>query len=124
MIIAQTAAGNEGAGNFMGIGVGNNLGEVVGNSIKQSGLTSPLTGSVPQLPSYYVAKGGQTTGPYSIDIIQNMIQQKEITATTYVYRIGGQAWILASEDADIYEDSISDDATSPTTSIINRKQKH
>lgn len=46
--IAQTAAGNEGAGNFMGIGmglgVGNNLGEVVGNSIKQSGLTSPLTG--------------------------------------------------------------------------------
>ena len=99
--IAQTAAGNEGAGNFMGIGVGNNLGEVVGNSIKQSGLTSPLTGSVPQLPSYYVAKGGQTTGPYSIDIIQNMIQQKEITATTYVYRIGGQAWILASEEPDI-----------------------
>ena len=103
--IAQTAAGNEGAGNFMGIGmglgVGNNLGEVVGNSIKQSGLTSPLTGGIPQLPSYYVAKGGQTTGPYSIDIIQSMIQQKEITATTYVYKVGGQAWILASEEPDI-----------------------
>ena len=103
--IAQTAAGNEGAGNFMGIGmglgVGNNLGEVVGNSIRQSGLTSPLTGGIPQLPSYYVAKGGQTTGPYSIDIIQSMIQQKEITATTYVYKVGGQAWILASEEPDI-----------------------
>lgn len=30
-----------------------------------------------------------------------MIQQKEITSTTYVYRVGGQAWILASEEPDI-----------------------
>lgn len=103
--IAQTAAGNEGAGNFMGIGmglgIGNNLGEVVGNSIRQSGLTSSQTGSIPQLPSYYVAKDGQTTGPYSIDIIQSMIQQKEVSATTYVYMVGGQEWMLASEDSNI-----------------------
>ncbi len=103
--IAQTAAGNEGAGNFMGIGmgvgIGNNLGEVVGNSIKQSGMSSAPSGGIPQLPSYYVARDGVATGPYSIDVIQGMIQQKEVITTTYVYRLGGQEWILATEDPNI-----------------------
>ncbi|MBD3589510.1 SPFH domain-containing protein [Bacteroides sp. GM023] len=103
--IAQAAAGNEGAGNFMGIGmglgVGNNLGEVVENSIKQSGLTSVPTRDVPQLSSYYVAKNGQITGAYGSDIIQSMIQHKEVTATTYICKVGSQTWILASEDPDI-----------------------
>lgn len=100
--IAQTAAGNEGAGTFMGIGMGlgmgNNIGNMVGDIVKQN-TQIPL--QAPQLPSYYIAQNGQTTGPFSIDIIQGMIQRKEIVSTTYVYKVGGQAWILASNEPEI-----------------------
>lgn len=30
-----------------------------------------------------------------------MIQQGEVTATTYVYKVGGQAWVLAIDDAEV-----------------------
>lgn len=49
--IAQTAAGNEGAGTFMGIGMGlgmgNNIGNMVGDIVKQN-TQIPL--QAPQLP--------------------------------------------------------------------------
>ena len=93
--IAQTAAGNEGAGNFMGIGMGLGMGNAVGQMV---GSTMP---QAPQLSSYYIAKNGQTTGPFTIDIIQGMIKQGEVSATTYVYKVGGQAWVLAADDAEV-----------------------
>ena len=98
--IAQTAAGNEGAGNFMGIGMGlglgNNLGGMVSDSIRQSGIAAPPP--PPPLPSYYVAKDGNTTGPYTIDLLQGMVQRKEITQNTYVYKVGGNAWVLLKDE--------------------------
>lgn len=101
--IAQTAAGNEGAGTFMGIGMGlgmgNNIGAMVGDVIRQN--TQISTPQPPQLPSYYVAQNGQTVGPYSIDIIQGMIQKQEITSTTYLYKVGGKEWVLASNEPEI-----------------------
>lgn len=101
--IAQTAAGNEGAGNFMGIGMGlgmgNNIGSMVSDSINKSGIGVPPP--PPQLPSYYVAKNGQTTGPFSIDVIQDMIQRKEIIPTTYVYKVGGKEWVMAEYDPEM-----------------------
>lgn len=93
--IAQTAAGNEGAGNFMGIGMGLGMGNAVGQMV---GSTMP---QAPQMSSYYIAKNGQTTGPFTIDIIQGMIKQGEVSATTYVYKVGGQAWALAADDAEV-----------------------
>ena len=93
--IAQTAAGNEGAGNFMGIGMGLGMGNAVGQMV---GSTMP---QAPQMSSYYIAKNGQTTGPFTIDIIQGMIKQGEMSATTYVYKVGGQAWVLAADDAEV-----------------------
>ena len=93
--IAQTAAGNEGAGNFMGIGMGLGMGNAVGQMV---GSTMP---QAPQMSSYYIAKSGQTTGPFTIDIIQGMIKQGEMSATTYVYKVGGQAWVLAADDAEV-----------------------
>ena len=96
--IAQTAAGNEGAGNFMGIGMGLGMGNAVGQMV---GNTMQAMPQAPQLSSYYVAKNGQTTGPFPIDAIQGMIHQGEVTATTYVYKVGGQAWVLAVDDAEL-----------------------
>lgn len=101
--IAQTAAGNEGAGNFMGLGMGlgmgNNIGSMISDSINRSGIAVPPP--PPQLPSYYVARNGQTTGPFSIDVIHGMIQRKEVTPTTYIYRVGGKEWIMAEYDPEI-----------------------
>ena len=93
--IAQTAAGNEGAGNFMGIGMGlglgNNLSSMVTDSIRQSGMSMPPP---PPSNSYYIAKDGNTIGPYTLDILRGMIIQKEITEYTYVYKVGGTSWVL------------------------------
>lgn len=99
--IAQTAAGNEGAGTFMGIGmglgVGNNIGAMVGETVRQNTQVVPP----PQLPTYYIAQNGQTKGPFSVDIIQGMIQRNEVTSTTYVYRVGGHSWVLANSEPEI-----------------------
>lgn len=99
--IAQTAAGNEGVGTFMGIGMGfgmgNNIGNMVADSIRQSGIATPP----PPMSSYYVAKNGQTVGPYSMDVIQGMIQRKEIVNTTYVYKVGGKEWVFAGNEPEI-----------------------
>lgn len=99
--IAQTAAGNEGAGTFMGIGmglgVGNNIGAMVGETVRQNTQVVPP----PQLPTYYIAQNGQTKGPFSVDIIQGMIQRNEVTPTTYVYKVGGHSWVLANSEPEI-----------------------
>lgn len=101
--IAQTVAANEGAGNFMGIGMGlgtgNVLGNVLGNTLQNSGIASPTP--PPQLSSYYVAINGKTTGPFPLDIIQQMIEKKEITLTTYVYKVGGSEWVLAKNATEL-----------------------
>lgn len=101
--IAQTAAGNEGAGTFMGIGlgvgVGNQLGNIVGESVRKSGLETAI--APPQLPSFYVAKDGQTIGPFTLDAIHEMILRKEIITTTYVYRVGGREWTPAINESEL-----------------------
>lgn len=96
--IAQIAAGNEGAGNFMGIGMGLGMGNAVGQMV---GSTMQAMPQALQMSSYYIAKNGQTTGPFTIDIIQGMIKQGEVSATTYIYKVGGQAWVLAADDAEV-----------------------
>lgn len=101
--IAQTAAGNEGAGNFMGIGmglgIGNNIGGMLADSINNSGISAPPP--PPQSPSYFVARNGQTLGPFNISIIQDMILKHEIVNTTYVYKVGGKEWVMAENAPEI-----------------------
>ena len=102
--IAQTAAGNEGAGTYMGIGMGlgmgNALGNVVGGAMGNTVQPTPAP-QPPVLASFYVAKNGQAVGPYTIDAIQAMVAQGEIVATTYVYRVGGTEWTLAAKTAEL-----------------------
>ena len=90
--IAQTAAGNEGAGNFMGLGMGlgmgNKIGDMAGNMVSQSGIIPPP----PVASSYYVAKNGQTTGPFNLDVIRDLMKNGEVISSTYVYKVGGSEW--------------------------------
>lgn len=102
--IAQTAAGNEGAGVVMGagmgFGMGNTMGNVMGTVMANSGLASaPPT--PPIMSSFYVAQNGQTTGPYSMDILKEMIANRKIISSTYVCKAGSQTWVLASNEPEI-----------------------
>jgi hypothetical protein len=66
---------------------------------------NPLTQQTPpppqQLPSFYVAVNGQTTGPFKLDVLQGMIMSGDVVANTYVYRVGGTAWVYASQEPEI-----------------------
>lgn len=105
--IAQTAAGNEGAGNFMGIGmgmgVGQQMGNMVTNAMHQSGLGGQFAPppAPPSSASFYVAVNGQTTGPFNLETIRTMIINGQLTSTTYVYRVGGAAWTPAQSEVEI-----------------------
>ena len=105
--IAQTAAGNEGAGNFMGIGmglgVGQQMGGMVTDAMRQSGIAAqaPAVPPPPSSASFYVAVNGQTTGPFPIEKIREMIVSGQLTANTYVYRLGGTAWRPAQTEPEI-----------------------
>lgn len=105
--IAQTAAGNEGAGNFMGMGmgmgVGQQMGQMISGAMQQSGIAGQ-SAPVPPPPSavsFYVAVNGQTTGPFALDHIRQMIINGELVASTYVYRLGGSAWTTAQTEPEI-----------------------
>ena len=105
--IAQTVAGNDGAGSFMGVGmgmgVGQEMGQMISGAIRQSGIGGYSAPTVPPPPSssFYVAINGQTTGPYPMDKIREMILCGQISATTHVYRLGGSAWTQAQSEPEI-----------------------
>lgn len=105
MDVAHAAASNTGSGTFMGIGmgfgVGQALGDMVGGIIQGSNTNQNQT--VPPPPShlavsYYIAVNGQTTGPYDSNILQQMVVNNQITSETYVYKVGGSAWVKAASD--------------------------
>ena len=101
--IAQTAAGNEGAGTFMdigmGLGMGQGIGSLVAEQIRQSGMAAPPP--PPPSPAYYVAVNGQSAGPYQLDAVGGMVARREVTGSTYVYKVGGSGWVYAADDPDI-----------------------
>lgn len=98
--IAQTAAGNEGAGVVMGAGMGFGMGHAMGNAmgtiIDNVGLTPP-----PPRSSFYVVQNGQTTGPFSVDTLMEMVKNGKVTSDTYVCKVGAQAWSLAGNESEI-----------------------
>ncbi len=98
--IAQSLAGNQGIGNFMGVGMGLGVGQQVGQVLGQTINSSPIN-QAPSLPSFYVADNGATTGPFKLDVIQNKIMNGEMNANTYVYRVGGTAWKTAINEPEI-----------------------
>lgn len=107
MEVAEIAAGNEGAGNVMGIGMGigagQGIGAMVSGMVQQSGLMSGnvnqgMPPSPPQ-PSYYLAVNGQTTGPFELSTLGAKIATGELTMQSYIYKVGGNEWVLAQNDS-------------------------
>lgn len=111
--ISQTMAGNQGAGVFMGagmgagmgLGVGQQMGQQVGQMFSQTMQNNPATQAQtpppPVLPSFYIAQDGQTTGPFRLDVVHKMVAEGKVAATTYVYKVGGTAWVAAAHEPEI-----------------------
>lgn len=105
--ITQTVAGNQGAGVFMGAGAGLSLGsqagqifgEVMkGNPASQIQVAAPAP---PSMPSFYVASNGNTEGPFRLDVIHDKIIKGQIGQSTYLYKVGGNAWMAAGQTPEI-----------------------
>lgn len=104
--IAQAAASNQGMGAVMGIGmgmgVGQSLGQVVSSSIQNAGLAAPPPPPTAPL-NYYVAQNGQTTGPFNEEKLRELINSGILTKETYVFKVGGTAWVKAESDASVMQ---------------------
>ena len=108
--IVETAAANTAAGAFIGagigLGMGNQIGGMLGNAFQQSGVANAFnTQSAPPPPPgaqqaamYYVALNGQTTGPFDVTQLRELITRGVLTPTTFVFLQGGTAWVRAQEE--------------------------
>jgi len=92
-----------GAGGFMGAGLGFGMGQGMFNQMNNMNQNQQQNmnngGSVPPpLPGqvkFFVAVNGQQHGPYEMPMLQQMIQNKQITQQTMVWKEGMPAWIAA-----------------------------
>lgn len=79
--------------------VGQNIAGVMGNAmtgmnqVGQPGMTPPPIPTV----AYHVAVNGQSTGPYNLQLLQQMIVGGQLTADSLVWKSGMANWIKASE---------------------------
>ncbi|MGF1545811.1 MAG: SPFH domain-containing protein [Thiotrichales bacterium] len=94
----HAAASNPGAaGQGMGLGVGMVMAQQVGNAV--GGAVA--TGGPPPLPAtqFYVALGGQQTGPYALEQVRALADTGQLAAATLVWTHGMSEWQPASQVA-------------------------
>ncbi len=70
-------------------GMMNNMGQQM-----QNGMNTPPP---PPQASYMVAQNGQQSGPFTIPQLQQLVQQGQVTAQTYVWKQGMANWALAGQ---------------------------
>ncbi len=91
------------AGEGMGLGMGFAMANQMGQQFSQQGQnqqSTPPPPPVPQTTSFFVAKNGQQTGPFTLDQLKTMAQQNQFTRESLVWKEGMSAWIKASEVAE------------------------
>lgn len=105
MDVMEKAASNEGTGGDLmgaaiGLGVGFAAGPRLGNQMSQLGQQMNATlNTPPPVPTgqYYVYQNSQQNGPYTLEAIQSYIQQKNISADTYIWKPGMSNWEKAGK---------------------------
>jgi membrane protease subunit (stomatin/prohibitin family) len=108
MEAAKNQSGGAGAGIGLGAGVG--LGAAVGQMFGQSMQQQPQQQQqqqaqqapagpppLPQAVAYFVAAGGQQTGPFDMNRLQQQVQSGELNRNTLVWKAGMANWVKAGE---------------------------
>ena len=107
MDVLKTAASNEGAGSTimqsgMGLGMGMLMGTQIGQQagtmltqVPQTGVGTPPPVPQAQVVQFHVVVEGQTTGPFPIVVLQQMVATGVLSANTLVWRQGMAGWSAA-----------------------------
>lgn len=96
-------AGNMGggmnvAGMMTGMAMGGAMGQQMAGMMNQMGKAINGQGGTPPPPpsvQYYVSVNGQQSGPFNMGQLQQLVQQGQLTAQTYVWKQGMNGWELA-----------------------------
>ena len=84
------------AGMAVGGAVGQNIAGSMNNMM--SGMNQPMSGSTPPpipVVAYHVAVNGQSTGPYDMATLSQMISAGQITGASLVWKAGMESWVKA-----------------------------
>ena len=84
------------AGMAVGGAVGQNIAGSMNNMM--SGMNQPMSGSTPPpipVVAYHVAVNGQSTGPYDMATLSQMISAGQITGASLVWKTGMESWVKA-----------------------------
>jgi len=100
----ETAAKNPSgtAGEGIGLGMGFAMAtQMAGMFQQQQGQNQPQGGAMPppvpgSIP-YHVVVGGAQSGPFTMDVLRQMVMQQTLTRDTLVWKQGMAAWAKASE---------------------------
>jgi membrane protease subunit (stomatin/prohibitin family) len=100
----EAAAKNPGgtAGEGIGLGMGFAMANQMVGMFQQKqappgAVPPPLPGAV----QFYAVISGTQAGPFTMDVLQQMIQQKTLTRDTLVWKQGMAAWVKAAEVAEL-----------------------
>lgn len=83
-----------------GLAVGGAVGQNIAGSMNNmmSGMNQPMPGSTPPpipVVAYHVAVNGQSTGPYDMATLSQMISTGQITGVSLVWKPGMESWLKA-----------------------------
>lgn len=91
------------AGMSVGGAVGQNIAGIMNNSMAGANQVAPSGATPPPIPivAYHIAVNGQATGPYNLQVLQQMIATGQLTADSLVWKTGMATWIKAGETDDL-----------------------
>lgn len=91
------------AGMAVGGAVGQNIAGIMNNSMAGANQAAPSGATPPPIPivAYHIAVNGKATGPYNLQVLQQMIATGQLTADSLVWKTGMATWIKAGETDDL-----------------------
>lgn len=91
------------AGMAVGGAVGQNIAGIMNNSMAGANQAAPSGATPPPIPvvSYHVAVNGQATGPYDLNVLQQMAATGQLTADSLVWKNGMTEWVKAGAVDDL-----------------------
>lgn len=102
----QGTAGT-GAGLGFGVGAGAAMGQMLGQAVaqpqaqQQAAAPAAAPPPIPQAVTFYVAAGGQQTGPFDLATLQQQVASGQLTRDTLVWKAGMANWTKAGAVADL-----------------------
>ena len=85
------------AGMALGGAVGQNIAGIMNNSMAGVNQTAPSGATPPPVPvvAYHVAMNGQATGPFDLNVLQQMATSGQFNADSLVWKNGMSEWVKA-----------------------------